>query len=194
MEEGFKVVNLSGVVPTPNIRTNGNWFVGNEDTGVAAKGETGEQGPQGEKGDQGEIGPTGPQGPQGEKGTDADTSKLERLSNEVDTINQRLNDNIKTGYGTSVNIGSYTTSANPYIIPSDGVVSVACMWGISNYAQIIFVDSNNNIISLADGGSFTVAALGNGASNSRVWFQVFKGMRCYCITNTTGYFSFIPYV
>ena len=116
MEEGFKVVNLSGVVPTPNIRTNGNWFVGNEDTGVAAKGETGEQGPQGEKGDQGEIGPTGPQGPQGEKGTDADTSELERLSNEVDTINQSLNGyQITTGnLNTTLSVGwaLYTITFN----------------------------------------------------------------------------------
>ncbi len=101
MEEGFEVVNLSasGVIPTPNIRTNGNWFVGNKDTGVAAKGETGAQGPQGEKGEKGEQGIQGIQGEKGEKGTDADTSELERLSNEVDTINQSLN---KIGCGFSV--------------------------------------------------------------------------------------------
>lgn len=75
MEDGFEVVNLhgcaSGVIPTPTIGTNGNWFVGNKDTDVAARGAdgaVGEQGPQGLKGDQGEIGPAGPQGIQGIQG------------------------------------------------------------------------------------------------------------------------------
>ena len=114
MEEGFEVVNLhgcaSGVIPTATIGKNGNWYIGNKDTGVSAKGETGAQGPQGEKGDQGEIGPAGPQGiqgiqgekgdkgdqgiqgekgdkgDQGEKGTDADPSELERLSSEIDAL------------------------------------------------------------------------------------------------------------
>ncbi len=114
MEEGFEVVNLhgcaSGVIPTATIGKNGNWYIGNKDTGVLAKGETGEQGPQGEKGVQGEIGPAGPQGiqgiqgekgekgeqgiqgiqgekgDQGEKGTDADPAELERLSDEIDAV------------------------------------------------------------------------------------------------------------
>lgn len=64
----------------PSIGENGNWFIGNTDTGVSARGpagapgdqgEAGEPGTQGEKGDtglQGEKGDMGPQGPQGEKG------------------------------------------------------------------------------------------------------------------------------
>lgn len=65
---------------TPTIGDNGNWYLGDTDTGKPSRGETGPQGPKGEKGDtgsQGETGPqgqtgpqgeTGPQGPQGEKG------------------------------------------------------------------------------------------------------------------------------
>ncbi len=122
MKKGFDAVNLhgclSGIIATPAIGENGNWFLGNDDTGVSAEGKTGPAGPQGEKGDQGEIGPAGPQGIQGiqgekgdqgiqgekgdkgdqgekgekgDKGEDADNSELERLSNAVDTINQSLN-------------------------------------------------------------------------------------------------------
>ena len=123
MQKGFKEVNLhgcvSGVIATPEIGENGNWFIGNDDTGVCAKGAdgaVGPEGPQGEKGDQGEIGPAGPQGiqgiqgekgdrgdkgdqgekgekgDQGPKGEDADSSELERLSNAVDTLNKNMNE------------------------------------------------------------------------------------------------------
>ena len=65
---------------TPTIGANGNWYLGDTDTGKPSrgatgakgdKGETGATGPQGEAGPQGETGPqgaTGPQGPQGPKG------------------------------------------------------------------------------------------------------------------------------
>lgn len=66
---------FNGVSPT--IGANGNWYVGQTDTGVAAtgpqgiQGETGPQGPKGEPGEtgpQGPEGPTGPIGPQGPQG------------------------------------------------------------------------------------------------------------------------------
>ena len=47
---------------TPYIGLNGNWWIGEEDTGVQAQGEAGpqgEQGPQGEKGEKGEKGDPG---------------------------------------------------------------------------------------------------------------------------------------
>ncbi len=65
---------------TPFIGSNGNWWIGETDTGISATGPQGEkgdtgatgatgaQGPQGEKGDTGATGATGAQGPQGEKG------------------------------------------------------------------------------------------------------------------------------
>ncbi|MFA5575406.1 MAG: hypothetical protein WC994_10220, partial [Brumimicrobium sp.] len=50
---------------TPVIGTNGNWWIGGTDTGIAATGPAGAQGPQG---DPGPAGPTGAQGPQGDPG------------------------------------------------------------------------------------------------------------------------------
>ena len=47
---------------TPHIGANGNWYIGDTDTGIKA------QGPQGPKGDTGATGATGPQGPKGDTG------------------------------------------------------------------------------------------------------------------------------
>ena len=64
---------------TPTIGDNGNWYLGDTDTGKPSHGETGPQGQRGEKGEKGDPGPagpkgdtggTGPQGPKGDKGDD----------------------------------------------------------------------------------------------------------------------------
>lgn len=76
---------------TPHIGENGNWFIGDEDTGKSSRGEpgapfvysdftdeqlaaltgpTGPQGPQGPPGETGATGPTGPAGYTPQKGTD----------------------------------------------------------------------------------------------------------------------------
>ena len=58
----------------PKIGANGNWYIGEEDTGKPSRGATGPQGPagaqgiQGPKGDPGATGPQGKQGIQGAKG------------------------------------------------------------------------------------------------------------------------------
>ncbi len=78
MQKGFQKVHIhscgEGVIASPMIGENGNWYIGNDDTEVPAKGidgkdgETGPAGPQGSKGDQGEMGSQGPKGDQGEVG------------------------------------------------------------------------------------------------------------------------------
>ena len=55
---------------TPHIGDNGNWYLGDTDTGKPSRGETGPQGP---KGDAGETGPQGPQGEQGPQGIQGET-------------------------------------------------------------------------------------------------------------------------
>lgn len=54
---------------TPTIGSNGNWFLGSEDTGKPSRGATGPAGPQGEQGETGPQGPPGPQGVQGPAGS-----------------------------------------------------------------------------------------------------------------------------
>ena len=56
---------------TPEIGENGNWYLGEIDTGKPSRGEQGpkgEQGPQGEQGETGEQGPPGQTGPAGQTG------------------------------------------------------------------------------------------------------------------------------
>ena len=55
---------------TPTIGENGNWYLGETDTGKPSKGEQGPQGPKGDQGEQGPQGEAGPQGPAGADGTD----------------------------------------------------------------------------------------------------------------------------
>ena len=58
---------------TPHIGENGNWWIGDTDTGISAKGAKGDTGAKGEKGDTGERGPQGEQGVQGVQGEKGDT-------------------------------------------------------------------------------------------------------------------------
>ena len=53
---------------TPHIGANGNWWLGNNDTGQPARGEQGERGFRGERGEQGERGLPGERGIQGLQG------------------------------------------------------------------------------------------------------------------------------
>ena len=62
-EQKAELTGPSGA--SPYIGENGNWFVGELDTGVQAQGA---QGPKGEQGPQGETGATGAKGEQGPKG------------------------------------------------------------------------------------------------------------------------------
>lgn len=55
---------------TPTIGENGNWYLGEADTGKPSRGE---QGPKGERGPQGEQGPQGGQGETGEQGPPGQT-------------------------------------------------------------------------------------------------------------------------
>lgn len=76
-EKGCVTINMkccgngSGEAVVPSIGENGNWFIEDQDTGIAAQGpagEAGSKGDQGEQGPQGEVGPQGPQGIQGAAG------------------------------------------------------------------------------------------------------------------------------
>lgn len=79
-EKGCVTINMKccsnggGEAVVPSIGENGNWFIGDQDTGIAAQGPTGEAGSKGDPGEQGpqgiqgEVGPQGPQGIQGPAG------------------------------------------------------------------------------------------------------------------------------
>jgi hypothetical protein len=60
---------------TPHIGANGNWFLGDDDTGVKAHGIDGTNGKDGQDGAPGEKGETGEQGPAGKDGKDGENGK-----------------------------------------------------------------------------------------------------------------------
>lgn len=68
MPEGYNVQIDPDGTPSdiiPHIGVNGNWYIGDTDTGKPSRGEIG---PAGQKGDKGETGAAGPQGIKGDKG------------------------------------------------------------------------------------------------------------------------------
>ena len=69
-EQKAELTGPSGA--SPYIGENGNWFVGELDTGVQAQGAQGPKGEQGPQGDTGATGPKGEQGPQGAQGPKGD--------------------------------------------------------------------------------------------------------------------------
>ena len=54
---------------TPTIGANGNWYLGDEDTGKPSRGEKGDPGAKGAAGPQGDVGPKGADGKDGANGT-----------------------------------------------------------------------------------------------------------------------------
>lgn len=60
---------------TPHIGENGNWWLGDKDTGVHAQGERGEKGDKGDTGAQGIQGVQGVQGVQGIQGDKGETGE-----------------------------------------------------------------------------------------------------------------------
>lgn len=76
---------------TPHIGDNGNWYLGDEDTGVAAKGVKGDTGPQGPKGGDGAKGDTG------RRGLRATTAPRVTLARLARTALPRISETMATG-------------------------------------------------------------------------------------------------
>ena len=84
---------------TPHIGVNGDWYIGNEDTGKPSRGERGEKGDKGDKGD------TGEKGDKGDKGDAANVSELPYATLSLEDYDTR-----KRGYIAAD--GEYTASGS----------------------------------------------------------------------------------
>ena len=101
---------------TPFIGENGNWWIGETDTGVKAAGTDGAQGERGEKGETGAKGDQGEQGIQGEKGDKGDTGEAGAKGDKGDKGDQGLqgekgDTGEKGADGTSVRTGNGAPSS-----------------------------------------------------------------------------------
>lgn len=107
----FIPVSCGGCDSDPHIGENGNWYIGDTDTGVQAQGQPGEPGPQGEKGDVGEPGPKGDNG-----------LTLERYSTE------------KAAVGTWIDGKTiYRMALQTRIAPADKERFDETVWDLSDY-------------------------------------------------------------
>ena len=108
---------------TPTIGDNGNWYLGDADTGKPSRGIQGEQGiqgVQGEQGIQGIQGETGPQGPQGEPFTIKKTySSVSEMN--ADFNNMTLGDYVMIASSVEVedNAKLYTRGQSAWIFITD---------------------------------------------------------------------------
>lgn len=101
---------------TPTIGDNGNWYLGEADTGKPSRGETGPAGPQGETGQTGAAGHTPV------RGTDYWTA--EDQQDIVDTVLNELSSSGSTGYISKTEkgvAGGVATLGPDGLIPSDQV-------------------------------------------------------------------------
>lgn len=113
---------------TPHIGDNGNWYIGNEDTGKPSRGEKGEPGKDGEpgpqgkdgapgaKGDPGKDGEPGPQGEPGENATD------EQVQQAVDNYMQGVDFDTKFAEKLDKNQGT-EHAGKALVVGEDGNVT-----------------------------------------------------------------------
>lgn len=90
---------------TPHIGDNGNWFIGNVDTGVVSKGAKGDKGDKGDKGEQGDRGVQGPAGPEGNFDGDPTKIKIDNVSlpNILSQLEKAISDKIVCYANVNVN-------------------------------------------------------------------------------------------
>jgi hypothetical protein len=134
---------------TPHIGPNGNWYIGETDTGVKAEGTDGADG---EKGDKGDKGDPGIQGPAGADGVDANTD---------DWIEWDYRDIVA---GTAADYDLDLKALVPYTIDSavmrvdTGTLTVAIKIGSTAVTGLSAVAVDTDIDETAATGANTVAA------------------------------------
>lgn len=124
---------------TPWIGSNGNWYIGTEDTGTPSRGATGPQGPQGATGPQGLQGATGPQGATGAAGvsptvetfgtfedyvTESGTTKS-RQGVQIDITDKNGTHSVKVWNGKDGDSFADLTTGRALVSDSSGKVAVS---------------------------------------------------------------------
>lgn len=150
---------------TPAIGENGNWYIGDIDTGKPSqgpkgdKGETGKQGIQGLQGTQGEKGDKGDVGPQGPAGESViELTENPVILSELETGIYKLN----AGVSIQLSNGSY----NPGLTTGAYLLNVF-QYYTGKYAY--YIDQNSKVTVLnATGGKVKEYNLSNFATNDNI--------------------------
>lgn len=110
------------------------------------------------------------------------TSLAEALGITQDS-STKLSTGLPTGYGTAVDISSYTSSSNTYTVPNNGFVRLE-----GNYR------SGSYIMLYVNGTAFGEATGANTGANIVISIPVFKGQSLYITrSNNYCYASFYPF-
>ena len=139
-----KAANVKDGV-TPHIGTNGNWYLGDDDTGVKAEGQDGAQGPQGEPGKDGAPGERGADGAKGDGGSSVISIYSEISSNVGDKPFIRKEDYPSAKEGDTA---FYFGATNNYI--SRGAVGK--LEPVSGHPSLLAIDVVEGICIIGDKG------------------------------------------
>lgn len=166
---------------TPHIGENGNWFIGDVDTGMPSRGEAGPVGPQGEKGDTGEKGAAGPQGPKGDPGEQGIQGEPGAKGDKGDTGAQGPK-------GDKGDTGAAGKDGSDYVLTEADKAELVQLVIESLGGNPVFgyIDENNNIVvsgNLAD-GTYSVKYEMEDGSTVEIGDLVLDNNVYYSITNT----------
>ena len=138
---------------TPFIGENGNWWIGETDTGVKAAGTDGKDGIDGEKGDKGDKGDPGEKGDKGDKGDPGQNGSCSGYfygeANSPSTVlnNSRVNISVYE----KINKGGLISSYMNNITLKKGHIYNVCLSGSLEVGSNEFNNSGNYSIQMTDG-------------------------------------------
>ena len=132
---------------TPFIGENGNWWIGETDTGVKAAGTDGTDGIDGEKGDKGDKGEKGDKGDAGQNGSCSGYFYGEANSPRTVLNNSRVNISVYE----KINKGGLISSYMNNITLKKGHIYNVCLSGSLEVGSNEFNNSGNYSIQMTDG-------------------------------------------
>lgn len=94
-----------------------------------------------------------------------------------------------SGYGSGVNISSYSSSSNQYTVPSDGIIKISITYAKGNYAYL-----RVGGLELAQVSSTSASATTGLVGNMGCSTPVFKGQKVYIQSSGTASATFYPFV
>lgn len=94
-----------------------------------------------------------------------------------------------TGYGSFVDISSYTAKETAYTVPADGYIWLQCRYTTGNYIGTTVCNSDGTC-------ERSVQIIGAGIGNTNTCVPVFKGMKAWRSGNngSNNYIDFVPFV
>lgn len=107
----------------------------------------------------------------------------------IKKVSEWINNKEHVGFGAWVDIHSYTTKANAYTAPCDGMVRSQCRYVATNYVGFTICNSDGtqeNPCQIRAGGS----------ANTNIYVPIFKGQKVWVQANNGDYNTvhFVPYV